>query len=84
MKSNKILPINCIICNKEIHPLFLSGSEKKLLKNNPEKLNWEGGAVVRIYFGYGSILDEDVYLIAICDNCVIQKYNEGAIKKCKK
>lgn len=63
----------CFLCNKEI-------------KKNcgfPHDKEWEGsyndGIVERISAGYGSDLDGDMFVIAICDDCVIQKYKEGKI-----
>ncbi len=34
---------------------------------------WDSGIVERIAAGYGSTLDGNMYVLAICDNCVKEK-----------
>ena len=55
---------SCICCGKEI----------KKLDGQPKDKSWEGiwggGIVERISAGYGSLLDGDMYVLAICDDCV--------------
>jgi hypothetical protein len=34
---------------------------------------WEGGIVDRIAANYGSSLDGNMYILAICDKCVIER-----------
>jgi hypothetical protein len=55
---------SCICCGKEI----------KKLDGQPKGKDWEcmwsGGIVEKISAGYGSLLDGDMYVLAICDDCV--------------
>jgi len=55
----------CIKCNSEIVPVY-----PEILSGKPEQGMWVGGIVDKIVANYGSTLDGDVYLIAICDGCV--------------
>ncbi|HUX56225.1 MAG TPA: hypothetical protein VMV77_04580 [Bacteroidales bacterium] len=41
------------------------------MHRKPESAMWDGGIVDKIAAGYGSDLDGNMYLIAICDKCVI-------------
>ena len=66
-KQLKELSHNCVCCGFTI---------KKLdgLHNDKEwEGMWHGGIVEKISAGYGSILDGDMYVLAICDNCVKSK-----------
>lgn len=56
----------CVCCEKEI---------KKLdgLKDKDWEGMWDGGIVEKISAGYGSLLDGDMYVLAICDDCVRRK-----------
>ena len=56
----------CIKCNIELKPIDPKFHEK------PESAMWNGGIVDKIYTGYGSDLDGNIYIIAICDKCVIE------------
>jgi len=53
----------CIKCGSKI---FLIEEEF----HRPEKSMWSGGIVDKIAAGYGSILDGNMYIIAICDTCI--------------
>ncbi len=57
----------CVCCGKEI-PRF---------ESFPKSKDWEGmfdgGIVDTISAGYGSVLDGDIYVIAICDDCIKEK-----------
>jgi hypothetical protein len=60
--------MNCLICDKEVLPLYpLEG------RPDPENAMWNGAVVDRIEAGFGSIFDTDIFLIAICDDCVKKK-----------
>lgn len=66
---------NCIICNKFI---------KQIDNGNEWEGMWEGGIVDRIAANYGSSLDGNMYILAICDKCVVERklkyvgnYNEN-------
>ena len=54
----------CIKCDFEIKPIEPNHHDK------PENSMWNGGIVDRIAAGYGSVLDGNMYIIAICDGCV--------------
>ena len=69
----------CIICEKTIESLYMGDPE------TPEQGAWNGGVVEKLYMPYGSKFDEDVYIFAICDDCVEEKHKKGLIgKKIKK
>ena len=63
----------CVCCSKEI----------KKLDGMPNDKEWEGmwddGIVQKISAGFGSTLDGDMYVIAICDDCAKKKIEEGAL-----
>ena len=40
---------------------------------------WNDGIVQRIEAGYGSLLDGDMFVMAICDTCVDKKTREGVM-----
>jgi hypothetical protein len=54
----------CVKCNFEIKPIEPTHHSK------PESAMWDGGIVDKIAANYGSILDGDMFIIAICDKCV--------------
>ena len=54
----------CVKCNFEIKPI-----ESKY-HGKPESAMWSGGIVDKISANYGSVLDGDMFIIAICDKCV--------------
>lgn len=68
--------LHCICCNKLIkisspytgHPL-----------ESPESHIWSKGAVNKFYCGYGSRFDDNTYLIAICDDCIEDRFDKGVI-----
>lgn len=66
----------CICCGKEISLLVQSPNDD--IHCDPESVHWNNGVVQKISAGYGSSLDGDVYLIAICDKCLEQKNKEGS------
>ena len=55
---------SCICCGKEIKKL------DGLPKDKDWEGMWNGGIVERISAEYGSVLDGDMYVLAICDDCV--------------
>jgi hypothetical protein len=65
---------NCICCNKEIPKL----------DGMPNDKEWEGmwrdGVVEKVSAGYGSLLDGNMYVIAICDSCLKEKHENGVIR----
>jgi len=68
--------MKCIVCGVEIKPLDLGHYEPEEF----EQQMWEGGTVDKLYMPYGSRLDGNVYILAICDDCVETKCKEGIIK----
>lgn len=56
----------CIGCGLELKPLYDVDFE-------PHRSMWDGGTVDRIYCNYGSEFDGDMYLIAICDTCIVSR-----------
>lgn len=71
--TKPIVSRRCICCDKEINKL----------DGMPNDKEWEGmwndGIVEKISAGYGSTLDGDMYVLAICDDCVRKKHNEGKL-----
>ena len=70
-------PMNCICCDKEINLLHPDDEPRE--DSEPSSEMWNGGVINEIAAGYGSNVDGDVYLIAICDECIEQKRNDGSI-----
>lgn len=71
----KVEEFNCINCGIEIKPTKVENSE------NPFDIIWDGGVAIRISMPKGSKLENDVYGLAICDKCILEKENAGLIKK---
>ena len=59
---------HCICCKKEIKEIHEASEHVKEWEGM-----WSGGIVERISAGYGSRLDGNMYLLAICDDCIIEK-----------
>lgn len=66
----------CICCNKDMIQFEQLAEDTDLTSGN-----WHNGGVATIVLGYGSALDEDVYLLALCDNCIEEKRESGVIIK---
>ena len=70
MKDDKIVKNRlCFKCNKEIKPI------EPQWHDEPESAMWLDGVVGKISAGYGSILDGNMYVIAICDDCIKDNKN---------
>lgn len=54
---------NCMCCGKDIK--LIHGDISK-----PEDACWLNGSVNKFTIGYGSKFDGDVYIIALCDDCI--------------
>lgn len=67
----------CICCNIDINILHPEYHIEP--KDKPENWMWDGGIVGRIDAGYGSILDGNVYYLAICDGCIKKKEEERVL-----
>ena len=60
----------CFNCDSKIT------KEVEFEGNKPWQGNFDNGVVDLISPGYGSIHDADMYVIAICDNCIEKKRKE--------
>lgn len=68
----------CICCGEELKPA--TGSENEgITVNTVDRHGFGDGMATRISCGYGSKLDCNVYMIALCDNCAKQKQEEGRL-----
>lgn len=67
-----ILEYKCVCCNKPIKEL------NRGLSDGGGGI-YEYGIVQKISAGYGSTLDGNVYLLAICDDCTKKKVEEGVL-----
>lgn len=69
------MKINCIRCGAEIETIHEHDDNSK-----PEQEMWGGGVVDVIAANYGSKHDGEMYLIAVCDNCIDNCLLSGKIK----
>ena len=67
------LPVNCIVCGKEIVVGDYSEEYEKVPNAN---MNFDGGVVDTMVAGYGSRHDCDVFAVGVCDDCI-----DKAVKK---
>ncbi len=58
----------CIFCECDIKRMY-----PERPKGKPESDMWLNGIVDKIHAGYGSDHDGNIYVIAICDSCLIKK-----------
>lgn len=56
---------NCTYCNKELEFMF---QDKESL-DDPDNI-LVGGELIKVYAGYGTEVDGNIYLITLCDNCL--------------
>lgn len=73
------MKMKCIICKNTIEAFDLRGDLIKEAK--PEQLNWHNGDVNKFYCGYGSSHDDDMFLIALCDDCITNRLEQNIIVK---
>ena len=71
----KVPEFNCVVCGIEIKPTKVENSE------NPFDVIWDGGVAVRVSMPKGSELENNIYGIAICDKCILEKEKAGLIIK---
>ena len=64
----------CIKCNKRIHPIHSD------TMRFPEGGMWLNGTVEKISSGYGSSHDGDMFIIALCDDCIDALKKENKIE----
>lgn len=84
--------MKCICCERNIvRPYDKEISEEDYIwsirsygkdnsqKERAENRMWIDGLVANVSAGYGSTLDGNMYVIAICDECTKKKHQEGII-----
>ena len=74
LKFKPDLTRRCVCCGFEIKTIYGEGEDK------PWEGMWLDGTVDKISAGFGSELDGNMYIIAICDNCVRTKLKDGIIE----
>ena len=57
----------CICCGKEVKPFRFNTDDNFI---NPESDMWDSAVVDKISAGYSSEYDGDMFIIAICDECI--------------
>lgn len=67
--------MKCVCCNVEVNRLY----PDEYPTANPWEGMWNDGIVQRIEAGYGSLLDGDMFVMAICDTCADKKTREGVM-----
>jgi hypothetical protein len=72
--------IPCICCGKSLEVERLANDDpEEFTVNIVDRRGFDGGMAARISCGYGSRLDGNVYMIAICDSCARKKQKEGLL-----
>ncbi len=84
--------MKCVCCNKPIKAIYGDISQEESVFKVQEKRNgntiveikaenrmWLDGVVGNISAGYGSSKDGDQYVIAICDDCITEKIEDGSM-----
>jgi DNA-directed RNA polymerase subunit N (RpoN/RPB10) len=61
--------LNCICCGKEVEQEWKKHLEE-LDDSNVDKLNFDYATGIKIFCGYGSTLDGNVYITVVCDDCL--------------
>lgn len=82
----------CICCKKDkvtpFDPLMNSGVEEDLLWRNEERNGHKltvdnqmvnSGIIQIIHAGFGSVHDTDSFIIAICDDCIIENLEDATL-----
>jgi len=72
--TKSIKSLNCIVCGSEIEI-----SNRDTESHKFEELVWDHGVVEKMYGNYGSVYDGDVFYIALCDDCINKKKEQGSI-----
>lgn len=65
----------CLKCGKVIKELRLNDPKEK----DTDRM-WDDGIVFKMYAGYGSLLDGDMFTGALCDTCVDKLAIDKTIK----
>jgi len=74
--TKDIQSFECVSCGFEIKmgdPLSYRESFKF------EELIFDGGVIEKMYAGFGSKYDGDIFYLAICDECIKKKKKQGRI-----
>lgn len=84
--------MKCICCDNLIKPYPLPNGyglshedsvfkveERKNIKIRAENRMWLNGIVSNASAGFGSSLDGDEFVIAVCDDCLSKKVEDGTI-----
>jgi len=64
----------CAFCEKELQLVFNDFSARKI-----HKALWDKGTAFNFTANYGSEFDGNTYAMAICDECIKRKENDGLI-----
>lgn len=60
--------VPCILCGDKLKPTW--HAEEGITPQTAESINISGGTATSISCGYGSRLDGNMYIIAVCDRCL--------------
>lgn len=69
------MDFKCVVCETDIKEI--SEIEPSLKSCKPEQGMYSNGVVDKIAAGYGSLLDGNMHIIAICDKCLNEKTLKG-------
>lgn len=73
-ENKPVVSRRCVFCGFEIKPIHGGGDDK------PWQGMWLNGTVDKIAANYGSELDGNMYVVALCDGCVRAKLKDGTIE----
>lgn len=66
----------CICCGTQLR---VECGDEEFTVNTVERYGFDGGMAASISCGFGSDLDGNVYMIAVCDKCAKNKQKEGKL-----
>ena len=69
----------CLCCGKELYAGAAWGDKDEITVNNVDSYGFGDGMATRISAGFGSKLDCNVYMIALCDDCAARRFKEGRL-----
>ena len=72
--TKTIKSLECIVCGAEIKISDIDTESHKF-----EELCWDHGVIEKMYANYGSIHDGDIFYVALCDDCIDKKKEQGRI-----
>ena len=76
MKNNQPNTLKCLVCENDVTELHYNKKDTSPLYSRM----WGDGAVDVFTCGYGSKLDGDGFVFAICDSCIKTKLSNDIIK----